>query len=36
MPNPWPNSDPAYIAFRSLSAFSYPGFARRLGACVAD
>ena len=26
------NSDPACIAFRSLSAFRYPGFAQRLGA----
>jgi hypothetical protein len=28
-------SDPACIAFRSLSAFRYPGFAHRLGAGVA-
>jgi hypothetical protein len=31
-PNPPLNSDPACIAFRSLSAFRYPGSARRLGA----
>jgi len=32
MPNPPLKSDPACIAFRSLSSFRYPGSARRLGA----
>ena len=31
-PNLALKSDPACIAFRSLSAFRYPGFAQRLGA----
>jgi hypothetical protein len=31
-PNPWLNSDPACIAFRSISTFRYLGFARRFGA----
>ncbi len=35
MPNPPLKSDPACIAFRSLSAFCYLGSARRLGAGVA-
>jgi len=32
VPNPPLNSDPACIAFRSLSAFRYPGSAQSLGA----
>jgi hypothetical protein len=35
VPNLSLKSDPACIAFRSLSAFRYPGSARRLGAGVA-
>jgi len=34
-PNPPLKSDPACIAFRSLSAFRYLGFVLRLGAGVA-
>ena len=34
-PNPPLNSDPACIAFRSLSCFRYLGFVQRLGAGVA-
>ena len=34
-PNPPLKSDPACIAFRSLSAFRYLGSAHRLGAGVA-
>ncbi|MBK7294577.1 MAG: YbjN domain-containing protein [Holophagaceae bacterium] len=33
--NPWLNSDPARIVFRSLSTFCYLGLAHRLGAGVA-
>ena len=35
VPNPPLKSDPACIAFRSLSTFRYPGFVHRLGAGVA-
>src|ERR1035438_7650817 len=35
VPNPPLKSDPACIAFRSLSTSRYPGSARRLGAGVA-
>jgi len=35
LPNPPLKSDPACIAFRSLSTSRYPGSAHRLGAGVA-